>query len=325
MVMTIQNRHSARLMEDPDVIGTATGMDTDGTPNILLLVTSNRALQAAPKMLDGVRVKVRLTDPIVAVKGPPGGPPGNNGDDPQARQDRPIPLGVSGGNVNDLANGYCCSGTLGALVQQGGTQYILSNSHVLAGDIASSAGDPDVSEIGDPINQPGLIDINCQNVPADYVANLSSLSTLNTGANVDCAIAEVIPGMVDPSGTILSIGTISSQTLGASVGLDVKKSGRTTGLTRSTVEGINATVNVGYGDECNGQSFTKQFTGQILVDGRVKGKSFLSGGDSGSLMVEDVDNNPRAVGLLFAGSSQIAVANPINDVLSHHNVTLVGN
>ena len=41
-------------------------------------------------------------------------------------------------------------------------------------------------------------------------------------------------------------------------------------------------------------------------------------------MVEDVAVNPRAVGLLYAGSSSIAVANPIDDVLAHFNVSMVG-
>ena len=31
------------------------------------------------------------------------------------------------------------------------------------------------------------------------------------------------------------------------------------------IDGLNATVNVGYEDECNGVSFTNQYTGQILV------------------------------------------------------------
>jgi hypothetical protein len=284
-VMAVQNRHTSRLMADPDVIGTATGLTDDGEVAIMVLVTSRRAADAVPRVIEGVRVKIRMTDRIMAVKGRPGG----------------------------------------ALVQGGGKTYILSNSHVFAGDIASSAGDPDVAQIGNPINQPGVIDVGCANLSADYVANLSSLSTLNTGANVDCAIAEVIAGAVRTDGSILEIGTISATTVSAFVGQAVKKSGRTTGLTRSVVEGLNASVNVGYEDECNGQSFTKLFTGQILVDGRVRGKSFLSGGDSGSLMVEDEDPNPNAVGLLFAGSSSIAVANPINEVLAHHNVSMVGN
>ena len=103
----------------------------------------------------------------------------------------------------------------------------------------------------------------------------------------------------------------------------VKKSGRTTGLTRSSVSGLNATISVGYSDECAGGSFTKQFTGQIVI--KNNGSRFLNSGDSGSLMVEDVTTNPRAVGLLYAGSSSVAIANPINDVLSHLGVSMVGN
>jgi hypothetical protein len=42
-------------------------------------------------------------------------------------------------------------------------------------------------------------------------------------------------------------------------------------------------------------------------------------------MVEDANNNPRAVGLLYAGSRSAAIANPIGDVLSFLNATMVGN
>ncbi|MGH8015860.1 MAG: hypothetical protein ACREBV_06685, partial [Candidatus Zixiibacteriota bacterium] len=104
----------------------------------------------------------------------------------------------------------------------------------------------------------------------------------------------------------------------------VKKSGRTTGLSRATVNGLNATVSVAYDNECaGGAAFTKTFTGQILTTNR--GSKFLAGGDSGSLMVEDVTTNPRAVGLLFAGSNTLAVANPIGQVLSFLGATMVGN
>ncbi len=41
-------------------------------------------------------------------------------------------FGVSGGNINDISRLYCCSGTLGSLVQDtSGVKYILSNNHVL--------------------------------------------------------------------------------------------------------------------------------------------------------------------------------------------------
>ena len=104
----------------------------------------------------------------------------------------------------------------------------------------------------------------------------------------------------EADGAILEIGTISSTTVGASINQAVKKSGRTTGLTRSSVSGLNATISVAYDNECaGGAAFTKTFTGQIVITNR--GSRFLNSGDSGSLMVEDVATNPRAVGLLFAG------------------------
>src|SRR5262249_29488497 len=174
----------------------------------------------------------------------------------------PIQLVPSGGNVNDIANGFCCSGTLGSLVHIGTTQYILSNSHVFAGDVVSG-GNGRVAQVGDDVNQPGLVDNNCSSANTNIVADVSTLSTLyppNSTPNVDCSIAQVRAGMVQTNGSILEVGTLSASTVGASVGQAVKKSGRTTGLTRSSISGLNASVSVGYEDECGGTSFTKTFT-----------------------------------------------------------------
>jgi len=147
----------------------------------------------------------------------------------------------------------------------------------------------------------------------------SSLPT----SNVDCSIGKVVSGMVRTDGAILEIGTISNTTVGAFINQAVKKSGRTTGLTHSSVSGLNATVSVTYDNECaGGTAFTKTFTGQIVIANR--GSSFLNSGDSGSLMVEDVATNPHAVGLLFAGSSTDAIANPIGQVLNFLGATMVG-
>jgi len=265
----------------------------------------------------------------ILAQGRQGGSGGGGGQpkvtiDHRARQARPILLGVSGGNANDVANGYCCSGTLGALVENAQGQFVLSNAHVLAHDIASSTADPDMAAIGDPVNQSGLIDVACQDRPSDYVATLSSLSSINPGfvSPVDAALASVLPGAVSSDGAILEIGTISSTPVAASLNQSVKKSGRTSGLTASRVEAINATISVGYSRECGGTEFTSTYTGQIIVGNR--GSKFIAAGDSGSLMVENAGTNPRAVGLLFAGSSSIAVANPIADVLDYFGVSLVG-
>jgi hypothetical protein len=230
-------------------------------------------------------------------------------------------LGVSGGNAGDLANGYCCSGTLGALVTDGTRQFILSNTHVFAGD-SVLGGNGKTAQAGDDINQSGLIDVGCRIIAADMVADLTASSTLGKD-NVDAAIAQVRgPAYVRPDGAILGIGTLSSATAQPFLGQRVKKSGRTTGFTTSSVSSLNATINVGYSDECAGGSYTAQFRGQVIINN--KGSRFLAGGDSGSLMVEDVANNPRAVGLLYAGSSSVAIANPIDEVLDYFGVTMVG-
>ena len=112
--------------------------------------------------------------------------------------------------------------------------------------------------------------------------------------------------------------------MAASLNQLVKKSGRTTGLTRSYVSGLNGTVSISYENECaGGVAFTKTFSGQIIVAN--KSSKFLASGDSGSLLTEDVTTNPRAVGLLCAGSVSTAIANPINEVLSFFGATMVGN
>jgi len=127
---------------------------------------------------------------------------------------------------------------------------------------------------------------------------------------------------VREDGAILGIGTISANTQAAALNQAVKKSGRTSGLTRSKITGLNATINVTYENECaGGTAFTRTFTNQIIIN---KGATFLKSGDSGSLMVQDVASNPKAIGLLYAGSSQVAVANPISQVLSFVGTALGG-
>jgi len=312
-IMAVQDLHTAALMADPEIIGTATTLTDDGRLAIMVLATTERAASKLPSELDGVPVVVRLTDKIVAMR--------STSVSHKARQTPPIQLGTSGGWRYDLANGYCCSGTLGALIQVGSQKRILSNYHVFEADIVSG-GNGRVASNGDPIIQPGLIDVSCNANNAQNVATLVVSHSL-PGSNVDASSATIITGMVAENGAILEVGTISAQTVAASVGQAVKKSGRTTGLTRSTVDALNGTVSVAYENECaGGAAFTKTFTGQIIV--KNKASKFLGGGDSGSLMVEDVSTNPRAVGLLFAGSTSLAVANPIGQVLSFFNATMVG-
>jgi hypothetical protein len=321
-VIAVQNEVTADWMRQPEILGTAVGINANGAAALTVFVdrdagNAGEVIRNLPSELRGIAVQVELTDKFRAMVGKPG-----SGVSHTAIQTPPIQLGTSGGWSKDLANGYCCGGTLGSLIQIGSTQYILSNYHVFESDIVPG-GNGIVATNGDPIIQPGLIDVSCNASNAQTVGTLVKRSSL-PGSNVDCSTAQVVSGMVRTDGSILEIGTISKTTVAAFINQAVKKSGRTTGLSRSSVSGLNATISVTYDNECaGGTAFTKTFTGQIVVANR--GSKFLNSGDSGSLMVEDVTTNPHAVGLLFAGSSTSAIANPIGEVLSFLGATMVGN
>jgi hypothetical protein len=215
-------------------------------------------------------------------------------------QVRNLHFGVSGGNVNDHSSAFCCSGTLGSLVTDGTTQYILSNNHVLARS--------DQAVAGEDISQPGLIDNGCRVPP--IVADFTGAAPL--GSNVDAAVAQVRAGQMDPTGFIEDVGVPSGTIVNPSIGLSVAKSGRTTGFTTGSISSINTSVSVQYQKGCNsGKKFTVSYTNQVVINS----STFSAGGDSGSLIVtNNASHNPTA--LLYAGSSTTTIGNPIGEVLT---------
>ena len=246
-----------------------------------------------------------------------------------------IALGSSGGNNNDYdtRNGNiadCCSGTLGALLQDArGVQYLLGNNHVLART--------DRAGVGEAIVQPGLIDSSCTPYPAGKVTPVGVLTgwvpIKSAATNVDAAIAQVNSGAVNPSGAILELGerqangTLASAPPGisssggrgeaAALNMSVAKSGRTTGLTCGGVSALSLDVKVSYFSDCaeTRPYYTKTYTNQIGIAGR----QFSDAGDSGALVVNA--GNAEPVGLFFAGGEDSAgmgqgVANPAGEVLS---------
>jgi hypothetical protein len=257
----------------------------------------------------------------------------------QSTQSGPVVLGASGSNDTDYdvykdssGNSYiadCCGGTLGALVEDSAhNQYILSNNHVLA--------ESDQAKVGDTIDLPGLIDNACRPLTSRPVGTLKYFVPLaSPQTNVDAALASVVPGAVSPDGSILQFGTQGTG-MNASLGsappmagtgelltadnlssLRVVKSGRTTGLTCSTVETVNLNVKVDYYKDCAETQayYTKTFTGQIGISG----DNFSDSGDSGSLVVNA--SNAQAIGLFYAGGTDgdgngLSVVNPISDVLN---------
>jgi Peptidase family S64 len=245
------------------------------------------------RLLTIVAFALLLSSPRIISKGSADG--GAN------HQGRNMHFGVSGGNVNDITKRFCCSGTLGALVTDGTTNYVLSNNHVLGLSGKANAGDD--------VSQPGLIDNGCR--VSTVVADFTAAPQLGS-SNVDAAVAQLRPGTMDETGFIEDIGTISSAPRAPSVGLGVAKSGRTTGFTTGTIGSINTSVSVQYQAGCGqGKKFVVSYTNQVVINS----STFSAGGDSGSLIVtNDANHNP--VALLFAGSSTTTIGNPIGQVLT---------
>lgn len=327
-IKRVKGRHATELLQKANVVGVALGYKEKGgqkteTPSLVVMVRKKIPLSelkrqdVVPSEIDMVGTDVKAVGEIRALN-----------ETPRDRW-RPAPGGVSIGHYAITA------GTLGAVVRDANTneKLILSNNHVLAN---SNAG-----EIGDPILQPGPYDGGTR--PQDTIAHLLRFVPIRFVQELpDCPVSMSVANMVNffaralgsrhrlvavrlqpqpnqvdaalakpvesdmVSDEILSIGQIIG-TKEAELGLAVRKSGRTTGHTTGTVELLDATVSVSFGT-----GRTAIFEGQIVTT------AMSQGGDSGSLLVDATQN--LAVGLLFAGSEQTTIHNPIDAVMSALNL-----
>lgn len=317
-VMAVQDRHTDFLLGQPGVVGTATGLTSKGRPAVLVLVESFERARSAviPPELEGVPVVVKITGQIKAlapggVPGPPGGKDGSNDGttcsaDPTRRFNQPVPIGISTGHPDITA------GTIGARVTDGTFVYALSNNHVYANE--------NNAPVGDNVLQPGVYDGGVD--PADAIGTLSAFVPIdfsNSANTVDAAIALSSTDLLDNTTPCDGYGLPRAATASPRINEKVKKYGRTTGLTTGQIYAINATVNVGYA------TGTAHFVNQIVITPG----TFSDGGDSGSLVVvagkgKTKGDDRKAVGLLFAGSLSVTIANPIDDVLEAFGVTIDG-
>lgn len=310
----VQGRHTEKLMAKPGVVGTAVGLGQGARPVVLVLLEHGGAPDI-PEELEGVPVRPVVTGKIYALP-KPGSPPGLDKKppkdeepvDPTARFDRPVPIGVSTGNVESNS-----AGTIGCRVTDGANVYALSNNHVYALENTASPN----SEV----LQPGRYDGGA--APDDVIGTLYAYEHIyfdGSDNTIDAAIASSTTSLLGNATPSDGYGTPKSETTSALINQPVKKYGRTTGLTKGRVYALNATVDVGYGE-----GKVARFVGQIIITPG----GFSAGGDSGSLIVADGKGRNKAddrkpVGLLFAGSPFVTVANPIDEVLDAFGVTVDG-
>ncbi|HEY5878166.1 MAG TPA: hypothetical protein VIU11_04605 [Nakamurella sp.] len=200
---------------------------------------------------------------------------------------------------------YVFTGTLGAVVKDraSGAQMALTNFHVACVDSGWAAGNP--------MAQPSLVDGG--SCPADRFGTLTR-AVLNEG--VDCAAVTIDPSRTVEC-TIEQIGDVRG-TIGATIGVAVRKRGRTTGFTHGRVDSVDATVSIPYGDGLGTVTLRHQIR---VVPDTAQNARFSDRGDSGSVVV-DADN--RVLGLLFGGttSGSATFLNPIQPVLDALSVDL---
>jgi len=173
---------------------------------------------------------------------------------------------------------------------------ILSNWHVMA------AGR---YEDGHPQHQP-----TDRFPPIGHLERFTVVSPTNLNHH-DSALADAMHhGFHTIDDQILNIGPPNPIPVHADLGLQVSKSGRTTGLTHATCSATGASVRVDYGN------FSALFQDQDVfadTDGH-----FSAPGDSGSLICSKAYHKPCA--LLFAGGGNLTIGNPIRYVIQAYNL-----
>ncbi len=332
-VQSAFKKHKKRLLSMKNVVGVAIGYKesvaaSTGAPKMGVVVLVKHKLpeneleaqHIVPKDLDGVVTDVIEVGDLRLL----------------GRTDRGVPAqpGVSIGHFKITA------GTFGAVVKdrKTGEPLILSNNHVLAN---GTNGKDNRAKLGDPILLPGPHDGGsldkdvigklhrfkpvektvtqsacvraaaaefwanafCRLMAPSYIIRV--LKQSNSGNVIDAALAKPVnPEKLNPQ--IMEIGPVKGVTE-AVVGMPVTKSGRTTGVTTGTVRAVNATVQVDMGD---GE--------QAVFDDQIIATPMSQGGDSGALVL---DNQRRAIGLLFAGSDKTTVFNKIQNVMDQLDIT----
>lgn len=234
----------------------------------------------------------------------------------------PAPGGISIGHHDITA------GTLGMMVKKGGIRHILSNNHVLAncnqGDIGDAIYQPGpydggtdlhmravlsefvvINESGPSVSQCPVASFVCRllNLTAKLLRRSTFLVPVkaDSGDNlVDCALARPVEDGTF-SDCVAEVGMPGLIIVEPVVGMAVKKSGRTTGLTKGKITAVNVTAQVVMGD------WVAVFADQVAMT------HMVDGGDSGSILFEDTPDN-NVVGLCFAGSDTISFANRFTNV-----------
>lgn len=212
------------------------------------------------------------------------------------------------------------AGTIGVVVVDNDPNHlvhptmVLSCWHVLSNGVT----------FGEFISQPGVADGGRCFVPNSTSFGILDRGTIQDGVGVtgiDAAVASVLPPGVtqgrDSLFEILEIGPISGSA-NVRFGANVRKRGRTTGLTFGAISSVSLSKKLDY-PSVGPKTMSNQFSIQPDI---TRSSVFANQGDSGAAVVTgsaDENGNSQVVGLLIAGAFEpagnIGIATPITAVL----------
>jgi len=313
------------LLARPNVVATGIGFKEvagERAEEIGIVCSVERKVPASelseselvPRVVAGVPTDVVATGPLRALM-------------VHRERHRPAPGGVSIGHHEVTA------GTFGCVVRRGEERFILSNNHVFANTNQAAPGDP--------VLQPGPYDGGTRTddtiaalesfVPIEMLEAESACATARRVASILNSLASiagsearlrtvstrVVENLVDAAiarpltqdmlaEEIIGIGALAGQGM-AELGMAIRKSGRTTGVTSGEIVQVHVTADVRMGERM------ARFKDQFMAG------AMSQGGDSGSVML---DTEGRAVGLLFAGSDTTTLCNRMEHVCSALQVSL---
>jgi hypothetical protein len=210
--------------------------------------------------------------------------------------------------------GESYAGTVGAIVRKKSRDdlYLLSNNHIFA------AGNH--TPVGMPVMAPSMLDAGANRRAPTEVARHAAIVPLRSGeptqvepCKEDVALARVVdPGRVSSwQGTEQDGYDTPTEIADLKSGDEVKKFGRTTGLTTGSVESlVKSPTPLSYR--------LKLFTAQVYFQDfwtvvGDQGEPFALQGDSGSLVV--TADGKAAAGLIFACDDRYALILPMTHVV----------
>lgn len=314
-VQEILDNVSPEIHQIPGVVGTGithsivTGIGDGYNIIVYLEYYSSDILSMIPTEIQGIPITVQVIGKVYALTS------GCTKDTPCfGKKYRPIQGGASIENTSRIAPSVNrpWTGTLAGFPKDSqGRTVLLSNNHVIAGH------DPDwqVGQKGDIISQQSKLDGG--GTPAERIGTLEKWIDIQTGTT-----AQGIKNKVDAAYALIDsniqINTINlcnynqGKTVSPSIGMSVKKAGRSTGCTEGIIQAINVNINVGYGSSGRVGGFTDQISSTMPIQP----------GDSGSLVVTSPGEN--VVGLAFASGGGLAIINKMTNVESLLGISFGG-